>query len=111
MPDFYIDFTNGNDIWAGNLANPWATLDQYTGAAAAGDRGVVRRGMTQAVAADLTFTNSGAITNPIILEADYENANWPVGGQDFVDLSATATATLAFLNVWRPRTPGSSPPM
>lgn len=95
MADFYIDFDNGNDGWAGNLANPWATLDQFCeNARAPGDRAIVRRGMTQVVASDLVPISDGTIVNPIIMEADYDNANWPVGGQDFVN--SAQTYTLAF---------------
>lgn len=96
---YYIDFTNGDDVLndgstpvKSNGDGPWATLDQFTeNVRAAGDKAIVRRGMTQIVTTDLDFTSDGTVDNPIIIEADFDDA-WG----DFVDLSLTATATLAF---------------
>lgn len=96
---YYIDFDNGHDVnndgstpVKSNGDGPWATLDKFCeNARVAGDKAIVRRGMIQAVTSDLTFTSSGAIANPILLEADYDD-DWG----DFVDLSATGTATLTF---------------
>ncbi len=72
----------------------WLDLDTFTEAArSAGDRCVVRR--TAAAncdnGSDLTFTSSGTVVAPIVLESDFDDEY-----HDKVDLSATATATLTF---------------
>lgn len=94
---YYIDFDNGHDVdndgttaTKGNGDGPWATLDKFTeNARAAGDKAIVRRGMTQAVSSDLTFTSDGTLLLPIILEADYGDA-WSD------ETTAGQTATLIF---------------
>src|SRR3990167_2378063 len=75
------------------ILNAWLDLDQFTEVArSAGDKVIIRRGANQCDdGTDLLFTSDGTITNPIIIEADYDNL-W----RDQVDLSATATATLTF---------------
>lgn len=94
---YYIDGTNGNDANDGlgtGGANAWLNLDQFTeNARSAGDKVIVRRVGGGAIdnGSDLNFTSDGTISNPIIIEADFDNA-W----SDRVDLSATATATLTF---------------
>lgn len=95
---YYIDFDNGHDVdndgttaTKGNGDGPWATLDKAAATLTAGDKAIVRRGMTQTVTQDLAFTNDGTIVAPITIEADYGDA-W----SDFVDLSGTGTATLTF---------------
>lgn len=99
MTDYYIDFDNGNDgtndgttATKTNGDGPWATLDQFVeNVRSAGDKAIVRRGMTQTVTSDLIPISNGTRAAPIIIEADYDDA-W----SDQVDLSATATATLTF---------------
>ncbi|MCK5016450.1 MAG: hypothetical protein KAS32_05185 [Candidatus Peribacteraceae bacterium] len=91
MATYYIDFTNGNDGWVGNLANPWATESKAATTMVAGDKVIIRNGMTEAVAADLNFTNDGTLLQPITMESDFDNANWPVGGQDEVNSAQTYT--------------------
>lgn len=98
---YYIDSDNGNDTTNDGTSatktngdGPWATLDKFTeNARSAGDKAILRRGMTNRYdnASDLQFSSSGTIDNPIIITADNANAF----GDD-VDLSATATATLTF---------------
>src|SRR3990167_8063566 len=75
------------------ILNAWLDLDQFTeNARSAGDKVIIRRGAVQMDdGTDLLFTSDGTITNPIIIEADFDNL-W----RDQVDLSATATATLTF---------------
>lgn len=96
--DYYVDFDNGHDVnndgttsTKSNADGPWATLDKCGSTLTAGDKAIVRRSMTQTVTQDLAFTNDGTIVTPITIEADYGDA-W----SDFVDLSATGTATLTF---------------
>lgn len=100
---YYVDFDNGDDTNHDGTAptatpngvpypGPWATLDKFTAnGRSPGDKLIVRRGMTQVVTKDLIFTSDGTIVAPITIEADYDDV-WG----DFVDLSATATATLTF---------------
>ncbi len=92
---YYIDSDNGLDANDGlGTGTAWRYLDKFTEAArSAGDKAILRRGMTNRYddGTDLLFTSDGSVDNPIIIEADYDDA-W--SGQ--VDLSATATATLTF---------------
>ena len=90
---YYVDFDNGNDANDGlSTGNAWATLDKFTeNARNSGDICIVRRGMEQAVSSNLEFTSDGLVYDPIIIEADFDNA-WG----DRVDLSSTATASLTF---------------
>ena len=96
MTTFYIDPVNGNNANDGlgtGAGNAWLDLDKFTeNARSAGDKVIIRRGANQCDdGTDLLFTSDGTIANPIIIEADFDNA-WG----DQVDLSATATATLTF---------------
>lgn len=92
---YYIDADAGLDANDGlAIGTAWRYLDKFTEAArAAGDKAILRRGMTNNYdnGSDLLFTSDGDEGNPIIIEADYDDA-W----SDDVDLSATATATLTF---------------
>ncbi len=92
---YYIDADAGLDANDGlAIGTAWRYLDKFTEAArAAGDKAILRRGMTNRYdnGSDLLFTSDGDEGNPIIIEADYDDA-W----SDDVDLSATATATLTF---------------
>ncbi len=90
---YYIDSDSGSDANDGlSTGAAWATLDKFTEAArSAGDKAILRRGMTNRYddGTDLTFLSDGTVDNPIILEADFDDAFG-----DEVDLSVTATATL-----------------
>jgi len=93
---YYVDFDNGNDVdndgssaVKTNGDGPWATLDKAAATLTAGDKVIVRRGMTQVVTQDLAFTNDGNIVSPIVVEADYDN----VWGDE---VTAGETATLTF---------------
>ncbi len=90
---YYIDADSGNNGNAGTSTGAaWASLDQFTeNARSAGDRAILRRGTTNRYdnGSHLLFTSDGTPGNPIVIEADYDDA---FGDQ--VDLSATATATL-----------------
>jgi len=92
---FFIDADNGNDGNAGTSTGAaFATLDQFTeNARSAGDKAILRRGMTNRYddGTDLNFTSDGTLLDPIKITADNANAF-----SDDVDLSATATATLTF---------------
>lgn len=91
---YYIDCINGTNTSIGTATSTAGLdLDQFTEVArSAGDKVIVRRGGTACNnGSDLGFTSDGAIGNPIVIEADYDNA-W---GDD-VDLSETGTATLTF---------------
>jgi len=77
-----------------STANSYVVLDQFTEVArSAGDICIVRRGRTERIDdwSDLTYSSSGTIAAPIVIEADYDDT-WG----DEVDLSGTATATLTF---------------
>ena len=91
MAQYYIDFTNGADGNVGNLAAPWQTESKAATTMVADDIVSIRRGMVDVVAADLNFTNDGSLLAPIRMEADFDNINWPVGGQDFVNSAQTYT--------------------
>jgi hypothetical protein len=83
---------------------PFATLVPYTeNARVAGDIGTLRRGTTATYddATDLTHTSDGAIGNPIVIEADFDDV-WsdfansaqtftPVFGSKTMQASATIT--------------------
>lgn len=93
---YYVDFDNGHDVdndgsttVKSNGDGPWATLDKLGGTLAAGDVGIVRRGMIQAVSADLVFADDGTISSPITVQADFADS-W---GDDTV---AGQLATLTF---------------
>ena len=92
---YYIDSVNGLDTNDGlTTGAAWKTLDKFTEAArSAGDKAILRRGLATDYddGTDLLFTSDGTVDNPIIITADNANAF-----SDDVDLSATATATLAF---------------
>ena len=92
---YYIDSDNGLDANDGlGTGTAWRYLDKFTEAArSAGDKAILRRGRTNRYdnVSDLIFSSDGTVDNPIIIEADYDDA-WG----DQVDLSATATATLTF---------------
>ena len=96
---YFVDFDNGNDANDGTTAiktngdGPFATLQAYTAIATAGDICTVRRGMTQAVSADLAFANDGTLIAPITMEADFDDTDWGAGGDETV---AGETATLTF---------------
>jgi len=100
---YYVDPGSGNDGNAGTSTGAaWATIRQFIeGARSAGDICIVRRDATNM--SDATFTTAtvdGDISNPIICEADYDDA-WgdfassaqtytiAVGGK-----SATASASI-----------------
>src|SRR3990167_89208 len=90
LADAITGMTAGDTYY---ILNAWLDLDQFTeNARSAGDKVIIRRGAVQMDdGTDLLFTSDGTITNPIIIEADFDNL-W----RDQVDLSATATATLTF---------------
>lgn len=92
---YYIDSDNGDDANDGlGTGTAWRYLDKFTEAArSAGDKAILRRGMTNRYddGTDLLFTSDGTVDNPIIAEADSDDAF-----SDQVDLSVTATATLTF---------------
>lgn len=92
---YYIDSDNGNDGNAGTSTGAaWATLAQFTTniATAAGDIAILRNSMTANYGTGLLdFNDNGTINDRITVTRDYNNAF-----SDDVDLSATATATLAF---------------
>lgn len=94
---YYIDADNGNDANDGlgiGGGNAWKTMDEFTeNARAAGDIATCRRGATATydLSGSLAFTSDGGPTDPIILEADFDDY-W----SDEVDLSATGTATFVF---------------
>lgn len=94
---YYIDFDNGSDANDGlgsGAGNAWATLDKFTeNSRSAGDVAIVRRGMTQTVSSDLTFTSSGSEKLPIVIEADFDDT-WG----DF------ANSTQTFTPVWGTKT-------
>ena len=77
------------------MAKAWPVLTIFTeNGRAGGDKLTVRRGRTELISeggSDLLFNSNGTITNPIVIEADYDDT-W----SDFVDLSGTGTATLTF---------------
>lgn len=85
---YYIDFVNGSDGNTGTASDQaWATLDKFTeNARSSGDMAIVRRGMTQTVSSDLTFTSTAAYYNPIKMEADFDDV-WG----DFTDSAQTYT--------------------
>lgn len=92
MAEFFIDPTGGLDANPGTVGSPWQTLAKYATVEvrSPGDIATCRNGSSDNLgAADLDFDEDGEANNPIIVEADYDNAF----GDD-VDLSATATATL-----------------
>lgn len=98
---YYVDFVNGHDVdndgtsaTKTNGDGPWATLDKATATLTAGNKVIVRRGMTQTVSATLDFTNDGTIVAPIIMEADFDNITWTGATQD--ETTAGQTATLIF---------------
>ena len=75
---YYIDSDNGLDANDGlGTGTAWRYLDKFTEAArSAGDKVILRRGMTNRYddGTDLLFTSDGAVDNPIIIEADYDDA-------------------------------------
>ena len=97
---YFVDFDNGNDANDGTTAiktngdGPFATLQAFTAIAVAGDTCTVRRGMIQAVSADLAFANDGTLLLPITMEADFDNTTWVGPVQD--ETTASETATLIF---------------
>lgn len=90
MATFYCDFNAGSDNNAGSpFTAPWQTLDQFTeNARNPSDKLICRRGVTQAVSSDVTFTSDGILGSPIIIEADYDDV-W----SDFGTSSQTYTLT------------------
>src|SRR3990167_1962823 len=92
---YYIDATNGSAANNGlTTGTAYLYLDNFTEVArSAGDKAILRRGLANNYddGTDLLFTSDGTIDNPIIIEADFDNAF-----SDQVDLSVTATATLTF---------------
>lgn len=100
MTTYYIDADNGLDTNNGlgpdsaHATNkPFKTLDQFTeNARSPGDIAILRRGTTAQYddSTDLTFTSDGAIGNPIIIEADFDDPGWN-GGPDFANSAQTFT--------------------
>lgn len=105
---YYVDSTGGNDGNDGlGTGTAWANLDTFTEAArSAGDICILRRGLTgYDNGSDLLFTSDGTITDPITIEADYDDA-WtdfansaqtytPVFGSKTMTASATITGIAA----------------
>jgi|GEM_PF-4972175 len=64
--DYYVA-TNGNDIGAGSLALPWATIQHAVDHAAPGDRILVRGGeYRQRVSLDISGTSNAPSRSPRI---------------------------------------------
>jgi hypothetical protein len=91
---YYIDADSGSDSNDGlSTGAAWATANKFTESArSAGDVAIMRRNCSNTY--DRWFylfkyCSDGSLGNPIILEADYDNAF----GED-VDVSSTATATV-----------------
>ncbi len=74
------------------IIHAFLDIDQFTeNARSAGDIGIVRPGTTIDDGTNCGFASDGTLGNPNIIEGDYDNV-W----RDDIDLSVTATATLAF---------------
>lgn len=108
---YYIDADNGDDANDGSdpsSMGAWATLDQFTeNTRSAGDIAILRRGTTATydLNTSLTFTSDGALGNPIVVEADYDD-NWTTEtttSQTYTlvlgSKTATASATISDLSV------------
>jgi len=94
---YYIDTDNGSDAADGlSTGNAWQFLKKYLEdtVRSVGDIAILRRGMTGIYSASdavVSQDESGTLLNMITAEADFDNAF-----SDDVDLSVTATATIAF---------------
>ena len=82
---YYIDPDNGDDAgYDGTAAvineetgaGPWSTISKFVATArSAGDRAICRRGTTTNYGTGtVSITSDGQTSNPITLEADYDNA-------------------------------------
>jgi len=74
---YYVESgAGGSDADTGlTTALAWKTLDKFCeNARSAGDKLVIRCGSGFIAASDLDFTSDGDLSNPIIMEADYDNA-------------------------------------
>jgi len=91
MATYYIDLDNGSDSNDGSTTSlAFLTINEFTNnSRSAGDIGIVRRGTTETASANIDFTSDGSMGNPIVLEADYDDA-W---GDE---TTPTATATFTF---------------
>lgn len=105
---YYIDADNGNDTNDGlGIGTAWATFSKFLASArSAGDVAIARRGMTANYGiGTISITSDGNRENPIVLEADFDDA-WgdfsnstqtfaPVLGSKTMEASATITGISA----------------